>query len=104
MAGAFDTGTGQPMEPATTWLLRADGTSFFLGSFQQQHLIAERTLGTVAYLLTHGAVLKDGDNLGVGEGERIRATYAAQGYKPGVPVMQLVVEHLDASVARGRGR
>jgi hypothetical protein len=58
-------------------------------------VIADRTLGTLTYLLTRGPVLKDGDSLGVSEKERIRATYAAQGYKPGVPVMQLRIEALD---------
>jgi len=44
------------------------------------------------------------DSLGVSEAERIRVTYAAQGYKPGVPVMQLSVENLDAPKQATVGR
>ena len=53
--------------------------------------------------LSRGPVLKDGDTLGVSERERIRVKYAAQGYKPGVPVMQLLVEQLDDAAASGGG-
>jgi hypothetical protein len=67
-------------------------------------VIADRTLGTLTYLLTHGPVLKDEDSLGVSEKERIRVTHAAQGYKPGVPVMQLRVEALDEPAPRAAGR
>ena len=67
-------------------------------------VIAERTLGTITYLLGQGPVLKDGDSLGVSEAERIRAKYAAQGYKPGVPVIQLRIEALDEPTRRTAGR
>jgi len=68
-------------------------------------VIAARTLGTIGYLLAQRPVLKDGDSLGVSEKERIRVAYAAQGYKPGVPVLQLHVESLDnpKRAAAGRG-
>lgn len=45
------------------------------------------------------------DSLGISERERIRVTHAAQGFKPGVPVMQLSVEVIDTpeQAATGRG-
>ena len=56
-------------------------------------------------MLAQVPALEDGDSLGVSEKERIRVTYAAQDYKPGVPVLQFHVESLDApkQAATGRG-
>ena len=58
-------------------------------------LIVERLLGACDYLIMRGPVIADGDTLGVSTTERIRARYAAQGQRPGVPVMQLSAERIE---------
>jgi len=57
--------------------------------------IAQRVFGGCIYLLTKGPVLKSGDTLSVSQEERIRVSYGTQGYRPGVPVMKLSLEHFD---------
>jgi hypothetical protein len=57
--------------------------------------IAQRLIGTCQYLIANGLVLGDGETLGISQSERIRVRHAAQGQRPGVPVLKLSVEMLD---------
>ena len=65
--------------------------------------IAHRLLGVIEYLLTNGPVLNDGDTLGVSYDEAIRVRYAAQGQRPGIPVIQLTLEQIDQKVPPKQG-
>lgn len=99
MMPSLQTAQGEPTLAAVT-----QGLQPFVGreiEFQPSTLppaaIAQRAVGASVYLLAKGPVLKDGDTLGISEGERIRVAYADQGCRPGIPVMKLSLEHLGGA-------
>lgn len=53
--------------------------------------IAKRVIGLCQYLIVNGPVIGDGETVGLTKDEKIRVEFAAQGQRPGVPVLQLAV-------------
>jgi hypothetical protein len=54
--------------------------------------VGQRVAGTISYLMQHGAVLKDGDTVGISPTERIRVRHSERGQRPGLPIYALTLE------------
>lgn len=63
--------------------------------------IAQRLVGLVSYLTVNGPVIRDGETVGLSKAERIRARYADQCQRPGIPVLILNLETSDPALGGG---
>lgn len=61
--------------------------------------LASRVLNIAHYLLAQGPVLQDGETLGMSETEKVRIHHKAEGARPGVPILELVLEQADTPAA-----
>ncbi len=85
---------------ATTGLAAFVGREIeFLPAKLHPAVVAQRVIGTAAYLLMSGPVLEHGHTLGVSREEAIRVRHLERGRRTNGPIYELSLELLDASVA-----
>jgi hypothetical protein len=94
--GFMRTPTPGTLACVTTGLAPLIGREFeLLPTALEPAQIAERLYGLARYLIDKGQILKDGETVGLSQTEKFRVELAAQGQRPGIPVIRLKPESLD---------